>query len=75
MSAAFSHSPVIDCEIGEEFMNSLGDALSVNRSLVKLDLWKNKFGGNACQRFSSGIKSNTLLKELDLSGSSFDPFC
>ena len=54
-------------------MNSLGDALSVNRSLVTLDLGNNKFGGKTCQRFFSGIKSNTHLKKVDLSGSSLNP--
>ena len=51
-------------------MNSFGDALSVNRSLVKLNLSCNKFGGKACPRFFSGLQANTQLKELRLSGSS-----
>ena len=49
-------------------MNSLGDGLSVNRSLVKLDFSGNKFGQQACLKFAAAIGAHPSLSELDLRG-------
>ena len=47
-------------------MDSLGNALSVNRSLVKLDLGRNKFGQQVHPKFTAAIGAHPALSKLTL---------
>lgn len=52
--------------IWETGIQSLADALSVNRTLVELDLRNNKIGPQGIRSLSIALKHNTSLKRIDL---------
>jgi Ran GTPase-activating protein (RanGAP) involved in mRNA processing and transport len=59
------------CDMNDDFMLILSEALSTNRSITSLDLSHNRIGDKGCGWLCDGLLINTMLKHLDMSYNEF----
>ena len=54
--------------IGDEGGKAIGEALKVNTSLTKIDLYENNIGDEGGKTIGEALKVNTSLTEINLNG-------
>ena len=55
-------------KIGDEGGKAIGEALKVNTSLTKIELYNNNIGDEGAKAIGEALKVNTSLTEIDLYG-------
>jgi len=62
---------ITHCELNDDFMIPLSEALSINMNIRTLDLSHNRIGNKGCGLLCDGLLINTSLTHLDMSNNEF----